>query len=232
DRDDLVERTETRLGGLLLDEAVRPAQPGEATAAALVERVRSTKLSALRWSDRAASLRHRVEFLRRAAASGMVPGHGWPDWSDAALLATLDDWLAPYLGHATGRADLERLDLEMVLGAQFDWDTSTQVSELAPPTLTTANGRQVDIDYSAEVPTAHVRVQDMFGTKDHPCVAGGRVPLALALLSPADRPVQITRDLPGFWAGSWADVRKDMAGRYPKHQWPADPANAPPHRLK
>jgi ATP-dependent helicase HrpB len=90
----------------------------------------------------------------------------------------------------------------------------------------------VPIDYSRDIPTASVRVQDMFGTKAHPTVASGRVALALELLSPADRPVQITRDLPGFWAGTWADVRKDMAGRYPKHQWPTDPANAPPHRLK
>ena len=228
ERDDLVERLETRLGGMLLDEVVRSPQPGEATTAALVERVRMTRLAALRWSDRAASLRHRVDFLRRTALDSAIDSD-WPDWSDATLLATLDEWLAPYLGHAAGRADLERLDLEMVLGAQFDWDTSTRLSELAPPTLTTANGREVAIDYSGEVPTAHVRVQDMFGTKVHPCVAGGRVPIALSLLSPADRPVQITRDLPGFWAGTWADVRKDMAGRYPKHQWPADPANAPPH---
>lgn len=232
DRDDLVERVETRLGGMVLDEQVRSPLPGEATVTALLERVRATKLGALRWSDRAAALRHRVAFLRREASDSGADSATWPDWSDAALLATLGDWLAPYLAHATGRSDLDRLDLEMVLGAQFDWDTSSLLSELAPATLTTASGRQVAIDYSQDVPTANVRVQDMFGTREHPCVAGGRVPLALALLSPADRPVQITRDLPGFWAGSWTEVRKEMAGRYPKHQWPTDPANAPPHRLK
>ncbi|HAP75491.1 MAG TPA: ATP-dependent helicase HrpB, partial [Acidimicrobiaceae bacterium] len=102
---------------------------------------------------------------------------------------------------------------EMLLSAQLDWDASVRLSELAPPSLTTASGRTVSIDYSRDIPTARVRVQDLFGTKVHPCVAGGQVPLALELLSPADRPVQITRDLPGFWAGTWADVRKDMAGR-------------------
>ena len=225
-RDDLVLRRETRLGGMLLDERTLTPEPGEATVTALLERVRVTRLGALRWSDRTSGLRHRVAFLRREF------GDEWPDWSDKALLASLDDWLAPFLLHATGSADLERLDTEMLLTAGLDWDASVRLAELAPPNLETPAGRSVAIDYERDVPTASVRVQDMFGAKAHPCVAGGRVPLALELLSPADRPVQITRDLPGFWAGTWADVRKDMAGRYPKHQWPADPANATPKRLK
>ncbi len=225
-RNDLVLRRETRLGGMLLDERTLAPEPGEATAAALLDRVRTTRLGALGWTDRTLSLRHRVAFLRREL------GEAWPDWSDAALLATVDDWLAPFLLHATGADDLARLDTEMLLTAGLDWDASLRLAEMAPPVLDTPAGRQVPIDYSRDVPTAAVRVQDMFGAKVHPCVAGGRVPLALELLSPADRPVQITRDLPGFWAGTWADVRKDMAGRYPKHQWPLDPANATPKRLK
>ena len=100
----------------------------------------------------------------------------------------------------------------------------------APPRLTTAAGREVPIDYGGDAPAARVRVQDLFCTTEHP-LAGG-VPVTLELLSPADRTVQVTADLPGFWAGSWADVRKDMAGRYPKHHWPVDPAAAPPRRLK
>jgi ATP-dependent helicase HrpB len=156
----------------------------------------------------------------------------WPDWSDRALVAELDDWLAPYLVRATGADDLARLDTALLLSARLPWDAGTALADLAPPQLVTANGRHVDIDYSRDVPTVSVRVQDLFGTRDHPSVAGGRVPLALELLSPADRPVQITRDLPGFWAGSWAEVRKEMAGRYPKHQWPVDPGRAPPKRLK
>ena len=228
-RDDLVQKVEVRLGGMLLDEQIRSAPPGEATVAALLDRVRLTRLAALPWSDRAASLRARVAFLR--GELGCAAGdEAWPDWSGPALLATLDEWLAPYLSGATGAADLARLDTEMLLTSQLSWDESSRLAEMAPPTLDTPGGRSVGIDYSRDVPTARVRVQDLFGLKSHPCVAGGRVALALELLSPADRPVQITRDLPGFWAGTWAEVRKDMAGRYPKHNWPLDPANAPPNR--
>ncbi len=225
-RDDLVERVETRLGGMLLDERTYTPHAGDATVAALLDRVRTSRLGALQWSDRTVALRHRVAFLRREL------GDEWPDWSDKALLSSLDEWLAPFLQHATGAADLARLDTEMLLTAQFDWDTSSRLAELAPPTIDTPSGRSVRIDYSRDVPTASVRVQDLFGQTTHPSVAGGRVAIALELLSPADRPVQITRDLPGFWSGTWADVRKDMAGRYPKHQWPIDPANAPPKRMK
>jgi ATP-dependent helicase HrpB len=228
-RDDLVQRTETRLGGMLLDERVQSAPAGEATVEALLARVRTTRLKVLPWNDRSDALRRRVAFLRRTFADHDPP---WPDWSDGALVASLDDWLAPFLQHATGADDVARLDLEMVLSAQLGWDSSTRLAQLAPPTLVTANGRAVPIDYERDIPTASVRVQDLFGTTAHPAVADGRVALALELLSPADRPVQITRDLPGFWSGTWADVRKDMAGRYPKHQWPLDPATAPPTRLK
>ena len=226
DRDDLVLRAETRLGGMLLDEQVRAPERGPATAAALLERIKVTKLAALLWNESSRSLRARVAFLRHEL------GDEWPDWSDATLLRTLADWLGPFLDHARGAADLARLDLTMVLSAGLSWDQQTALADLAPPALDTANGRRVPIDYARDVPTASVRVQDLFGTKVHPTVAAGRVALALELLSPADRPVQITRDLPGFWSGSWAEVRKDMAGRYPKHQWPQDPANATPNRLK
>jgi ATP-dependent helicase HrpB len=225
-RDDLIERVETRLGGMLLDERTYTPPPGEATVAALLDRVRTSRLAALQWPDRTTALRHRVAFLRCEF------GDAWPDWSDKALLASLDDWLAPFLQHATGAADLARLDTEMLLTATFDWDTSSRLAALAPTSFDTPSGRTARIDYERDVPTASVRVQDLFGMKTHPSVGDGRVAIALELLSPADRPVQITRDLPGFWAGTWADVRKDMAGRYPKHQWPADPANATPKRLK
>jgi len=225
-RDDLVRRVELRLDGMLLDEMVGPADPGDETTAALLERVRSTRLGALAWDPAAQALRARVAFLRREL------GDEWPDWSDAALVAGLDEWLAPYLVGSRGAADLRRLDPGMVLSAGLSWDASSQLAALAPAELVTASGRSAPIDYSRDVPTVSVRVQDMFGTREHPSVADGRVALALELLSPADRPVQITRDLPGFWAGSWAEVRKEMAGRYPKHQWPVDPASAPPSRLK
>jgi len=225
-RDDLVLRVETRLGGMLLDEQVRAAPPGDATVVALVERVRTTRLAVLNWPERALLLRARVAFLRHRLGAGE-----WPDWSDKALLATLDDWLAPYLVGATSSADLARLDTEMLLSSQLGWDGSTRLAELAPTHLDTPAGRTALIDYSRDIPTASVRVQDLFGLREHPTVAG-TVPVALELLSPADRPIQITSDLPGFWAGTWADVRKEMAGRYPKHQWPTDPATATPKRMK
>jgi ATP-dependent helicase HrpB len=142
----------------------------------------------------------------------------------------LDEWLAPYLPGAVGRRDLEQVDLAMVLRSQLPWPEGAELDRLAPRELELPTGRSVPIDYTGDEPTAAVRVQDLFGTTVHP-TAGGR-PIVLQLLSPADRPVQITSDLPGFWAGTWADVRKDLAGRYPKHRWPDDPATATPKRLK
>jgi ATP-dependent helicase HrpB len=184
-----------------------------------VERVRVTRLGALPMES-AAGLRARVAFLRSLPSDTVDDADEWPDWSDAELLKTLDDWLAPYLTHATGRADLERLDVAMLLTNALSWDQHSRLDELAPPMLTTPKGRPSRIDYTRDPPTVSVRVQHVFGMKRHPTVAGGRVPLAIELLSPADRPIQITRDLPGFWSGSWAQVRKEMVGRYPKHKWP------------
>ncbi len=174
--------------------------------------------------ERASGLRERVAFLHSNV------GAPWPDWSIPTLLDTLDTWLAPYLPGARGRADLEQLDLTTVLRSQLPWPQGADLDELAPATLTLPTGRTARIDYSGEQPTASVRVQDLFGRTTHP-TAGGR-PIRLELLSPADRPIQVTADLPGFWAGSWSEVRKEMAGRYPKHQWPDDPATATPKRMK
>jgi ATP-dependent helicase HrpB len=224
DRDDLVERVERRLGGMQLGQATRRPTPGPATTQALLERVSATGLAVLGWSGAAVALRRRVAFLQATI------GAPWPDWSIEALAATLDDWLAPYLERATGRADLERLDVTMLLRAQLPWDAGAALDQLAPATLALPTGRSVPIDYSGDQPAASVRVQDLFGTTVHP-TAGGR-PIVLHLLSPADRPIQVTADLPGFWAGTWAEVRKELAGRYPKHQWPVDPASATPTRLK
>ena len=201
-------------------------RPGEDTTAALVARVRATKLAVLPWRPATEQLRARVAFLRAEL------GDAWPDLSDRALLATLDDWLTPYLVGATGRADLERLDLAVLLRARLPWPLGAELDELAPRTWRLPTGREAPIDYAADRPTVSVRVQDVFGVQVHPTVAGGRVPVTLALLSPADRPIQVTADLPGFWGGSWADVRKDLAGRYPKHRWPDDPGHADPGRLK
>ncbi len=217
DRGDLVERVEHRLGSMRLDEQVRRPTPGVEATAALVERVRVTRLAALGWTPASSALRERVGFLRRTF------GDPWPDWSDKALVATLDEWLAPYLAGATSAADLQGLDLAVVLRSQLPWPEGADLDRLAPSHWATPSGRQVAIDYAGDVPVVAVRVQQLYGSTVHPTVADGRVPLQLHLLSPADRPIQITSDLPGFWAGSWAEVRKDMAGRYPKHDWPRDP---------
>jgi ATP-dependent helicase HrpB len=218
-RDDLRARVERRLDNLVLGESEGPAEPGPATTAALLARVRGTKLAILHWSDAARCLQARTAFARRTVPTG------WPDISDAALLASLDEWLGPRLHGASGRADLEAIDIGAVLRRQLG-HVLTDLDRHAPPTITFAGGRQVPVDYGGPQPAAEVRAQDAFGTTTHPAVGG--VPVVLSLLSPAGRAIQVTADLPGFWKGSWADVRKDMAGRYPKHAWPTDPATASP----
>ncbi|MGZ8765297.1 MAG: ATP-dependent helicase HrpB [Acidimicrobiia bacterium] len=219
-RDDLVENVERRLGSIRLGIQSRPPSPGDATVAALVQRVRATQLAVLGWTAASIRLRERVEFLHRTI------GEPWPDWSVATLVRTLDSWLAPYLTGATGRRDLEALDVATVLRSQLPWSVGGELDRIAPPRLELPSGRAVPIDYSADTPRASVRVQEMFGVREHP--AAGNTPIVLTLLSPADRPIQVTSDLPGFWAGTWNEVRKEMAGRYPKHHWPTDPATASP----
>ncbi len=224
DGDELVVRVERRVGALRLGEQRRPPEPGAATTAALLDRVRASTLAVLPWTPATVQLRARVGFLRATL------GEPWPDLSDAALLASLDEWLGPYLQGATGRHDLDRLDVALLLRAQLPWPLGADLDELAPPSWPLPVGRAALIDYAAERPTVSVRVQDVFGVRTHPTIAGGRVPLTIVLLSPADRPIQVTADLPGFWTGSWAAVRKDLAGRYPKHRWPEDPGHAEPGR--
>jgi len=225
-RDDLRRRVERRLGALVLASSEGPAEPGEATLAALLDRVRVTELDVLRWTDAGRALQARVGFARRAF------GDDWPDLSDAALLQSLDDWLAPRLTGATRRADLEQVDLTRALRDRLGHHHLAELDRVVPTTVTVASGRHVPIDYTGDDPAMSVRVQDLFGTTTHPTIADGRVAVVVHLLSPAGRPVQVTADLPGFWAGSWNEVRKDMAGRYPKHAWPLDPAAAAPTRRR
>ena len=223
DRDDLVARIERRLGRLDLGTVEGRPSPGLPATTALLDRVRSTGLAALPWTDASRSLQARVGFLRA------VIGEPWPDLSDAALRRTLDDWLAPHLARATGRSDLARLDLTRLLRGLVPYEVVADLDRLAPAALRVPGGRTVRLDYGegapGDPPVLAVRVQQMFGATETPTVAGGRVPVTLHLLSPADRPVQVTSDLAGFWAGSWQEVRKEMAGRYPKHAWPADPSD-------
>ena len=224
DRDDLVETVERRLGSLRLGTTTSRPESGPDTTSALLDRVTATGLAVLPWDGGALRLRERVGFLRARR------GEPWPDWSREGLIAGLDEWLAPYLTGATSRADLEALDLTMLLRAMLPWPEGADLDQLAPEALTTPAGTSALITYTDARPVCAVRVQDLFGLATHPVVDGE--PLVLELLSPADRPVQVTADLPGFWAGSWSQVRSEMAGRYPKHHWPEDPASAPPRRLK
>ncbi len=225
-RDDLRARVEHRLGSLVIATADAPARPGPVTTRALVGRTRATRLGALRWTEKSRALQHRAGFARRTL------GQEWPDLSDAALLATLDDWLAPLLAGAVGRAGIEAVDMTTALRARLGHRLARDLERVAPSSLVVAGGRQVAMDYSGDRPVMAVRVQDLFGTATHPTVADGRVPVVLQLLSPAGRAVQVTADLPGFWAGTWASVRKEMAGRYPKHSWPVDPLAARPPTRK
>ncbi len=222
DRGDIIERIERRLGNMKLDERLRRPGPGPDATAALIDRIRSTRLAPLRWSPDAEQLRRRVEFLARSGQDG------WPDWSDGGLVRTLETWLAPYLDGMTSITEVAQLNLATVLRAGLAWPQASHLDQLAPTHVRLATGRSMVLDYSGAQPSSSVRVQDLFGTTEHPSAAG--VPVLLHLLSPADRPIQITSDLPGFWAGSWAEVRKEMAGRYPKHNWPTDPAAAAPSR--
>jgi ATP-dependent helicase HrpB len=222
DGDRLVVRSERRLGGLVLDTKVRPPEPGRETTAAILERLRRDGVGRLPWTPAARRLVERVRFLRERRPDD------WPDWSDEGLLAGLDVWLVPRLGVEAGLGAVESVDLTTALKTMLDHHQLSALDRDAPDRLEVPGGRSVPVEYSTDVPSIEVRVQEMFGSATTPTV-GGR-PVRLVLLSPADRPVQVTDDLAGFWKGSWHDVRKDMAGRYPKHDWPEDPMRARPGR--
>ena len=210
----------TRLGRLTVREAVDDNPDPALIAGALAGRVRRDGVASLPWGEAADSLRRRVAFLRARDPA-------WPDLSDAALAERLDDWLMPLLSGVRSLAALKADALDGALRALIPWDLQRRLDAEAPARWTAPTGNSFAIDYAAEAgPAVEVRVQEVYGVSQHPAVAG--VPLTLSLLSPAHRPVQTTRDLPGFWRGSWKDVRADMRGRYPKHLWPEDPANAEP----
>jgi ATP-dependent helicase HrpB len=166
-----------------------------------------------------------VVFLRRAE------GDEWPDLCDAALAPAAPEWLAPALAGKTALAEVGADELSEALHGRIPWKLRHRLNEEAPTHFTAPSGSSVPIDYEAEGgPKLAIRVQELFGLDRHPTIAGGRVPLVVELLSPAHRPVQVTRDLPGFWRGSYAAVKAEMKGRYPRHPWPDDPLAAPPTR--
>ncbi len=214
-----------RLGALMLSEQTRTVTPDSESARLLAEGIAAIGVDRLPWSKAQLQLRNRVMFLRRAE------GDEWPDLSDRALASTVAEWLAPFL---TGKTSLQQIgadDLAAALDALLPWSLRKRLDAEAPTHFTAPSGSQVPIDYEAEEgPKLSIRVQELFGLAVHPTIAGGRVPLLIELLSPAHRPVQMTRDLPGFWRGSYKDVRTDLRGRYPKHPWPDDPLSAPATR--
>ena len=209
-------RKQLRFGALALEDQIWKDAPPEAIAAAMLEGVRDLGLAP---SDAAMRFIARVALLRGA-------GHDLPDMGQDALLASLDTWLLPHLGGVKSAEDWKRFDLLPALQAMLSWDQVQLLDRLAPAHFTTPLGRKIPIDYSGENPAIALRLQEMFGQTTHPSVAGQ--PLRVTLLSPAGRPVQVTMDIPAFWDSSYADVRKDMRGRYPKHPWPEDPRQADP----
>ena len=218
-------RRTRRLGALILAEHTKSMTPSPENAQLLAEGIASLGMSRLPWSKAQFQMRNRVMFLRRAE------GLEWPDLSDEALARTAADWLAPFLVDKTALAQIGADDLSSALDALIPWNLRKRLDVEAPTHFAAPSGSQVPIDYEAEEgPKLAIRVQELFGLGVHPTVAGGRVPLLIELLSPAHRPVQLTRDLPGFWRGSYKDVKTDMRGRYPKHPWPDDPLTAPATR--
>ncbi len=223
----LVRQRETRrLGAIVLGERALPAPSGAAANHVLLDAVRTYGLDILPWNREAKGLRDRLSFLHTTREAS------WPDVSDDALISRLDEWLLPYLKGEPGLSSVSARMLAEGLMSLLPHDLQRQVDRAAPSHFTAPTGSRVPIRYEGGEAVLAIRVQELFGLTRHPTVGDG-VPLTLELLSPAQRPVQKTRDLPGFWRGSWADVRADMRGRYPKHVWPEDPAAATPtHRAK
>ncbi|WP_282119986.1 ATP-dependent helicase HrpB [Ruegeria atlantica] len=212
----VVARTQERLGAITLDDRIWKDAPDEAIARAMLDGVRDL---GLRLDGAAARLAARVELVR-------AEGIDLPDFSLGGLMAALDDWLLPMLSGQRSADDWKKFDLLPALRARLDWSQTQELDRRAPGSFETPLGRNVPIDYGGSVPEISVRLQELFGVTRHPVIGGEA--LKITLLSPARRPIQITRDLPGFWAGSYADVRKDMRAQYPKHPWPEDPTQADP----
>jgi len=218
-------RKSRRLGALALSEQQMPVAPGDETAKKLAAGIAALGIGRLPWSKALRQWRDRVMFLRASE------GEEWPDLSDAALMKSVDEWLTPALADKTALSEMTAEELANALHARLPWPLPRRLDAEAPTHFEAPTGSQVPIDYDAEGgPKIAIRVQELFGLDSHPTIAGGKVPLVVELLSPAHRAVQTTRDLPSFWRGSYAAVRTDMRGRYPKHPWPDDPLAASPTR--
>jgi len=193
--------------------------------------VRELGVAALPWNREARDLQARIEFVRAALGGAQGAPAAWPEVSDAALGATLESWLTPWLDGVTRREHLARVPLTDALRARLTFEQRRELEEWAPANLTMPSGSRIRVDYLDDsAPAVSVRLQEVFGLADTPRLGRGRVPVTFRLLSPARRPVQVTRDLASFWRGAYAEVRKDLRGRYPKHYWPENPLEAQPTR--
>ena len=218
-------RRSRRLGALVLSERIKQVMPDADTARILAQGIVSLGIDRLGWSKSALQFCNRVEFLRRAE------GDEWPNLTNEGLARSAAEWLEPLVADKTARSEISADELFDAVTALLPWPLRRRLDAEAPTHFTAPSGSHVPIDYEAEQgPTVSIRVQELFGLAHHPTIAGGRIPLVIELLSPGHKQVQITRDLPGFWRGSYADVRTDLRGRYPRHPWPDDPANAAPTR--
>jgi ATP-dependent helicase HrpB len=212
-----------RLGALILANRPLAAPDPAAVVAALCDGIRAAGIDALNWSLPARQLQARVAFLRRHDPAG-----DWPELGDDVLQDGLEEWLGPWLGKMTRLDEVRRLELAEILLAGLGWERRQRLDRLAPESLEVPSGSRRRLDYTADPPVLAVKLQEMFGLVDTPRVCEGRVPVMLHLLSPAQRPVQVTQDLAGFWARGYPEVRRELRGRYPKHPWPDDPWNAVP----
>ncbi|MGF0539715.1 ATP-dependent helicase HrpB [Agrobacterium sp. ES01] len=215
-------RRVVRIGAIILEETPLPAPSGETLAQALADGVRLLGLSALPLGKSTRQLRQRVSFLHQSI------GEPWPDMSDRALMDRLDEWFIPFQGTARDLSSISASSLHDGLMSLVPHNLQRDLAKLVPTHFIAPTGQSHPIAYDGDEPVVSIRVQELYGLRQHPAIRGGNLPLLIELTSPAHRPIQKTRDLPGFWAGSWKDVRADMRGRYPKHEWPENPAEAQP----
>ena len=216
-----VAEAQRKIGALVLQKKTLNEVPAAARQQALIRLLRDRELKPLPWSAAQRQWCARICLLRSIGSAA-----DWPDVSHEFLLATLDDWLAPYLDQVNSLQDFKKLDLTAILAGLLTWEQQQRLNQLAPTRLTVASGSSIAIDYTRSPPVLAVKLQEMFGCEQTPTVANGKVALLVHLLSPAGRPLQITQDLAGFWRSSYHDVKKEMKGRYPKHSWPDDPLAA------
>ncbi len=228
----LIAQTQSRIGRIVLSRRAATVNPAQRLAA-LLDMIRRNGLGVLPWTEENTQWRRRVMLMRELLNTDTANVSGknanpWPDLSDEALLRSMETWLGPYLNDVSRTEHLARLDLQAIFRATLQWRQAKQLDEWLPRDFKAPSGRQHRIDYRERPPVLAVRLQEMFGCRQSPTIAAGRIFLKLHLLSPARRPLQVTQDLAGFWENAYAQVRKEMKGRYPKHPWPEKPLDAQP----